>query len=797
MKDFPFIRFAIFFVIGILSKILITITPLILLILLSTVILSLILIIKLTSSGKVFYLKIILTYFLIILFGLFTATIGINKIHSPISNYQKEKNAALYGKVENIELVRDYELVFYVLTDSVFLDEKLYITKDKLVCKFRGDSLLRNQLYSELNPGNKIFLTGTYQKGRDVRNPGEFDYDRYLKSKGITGLFISYDTDSVKILNTDDNIFKTLLFSIRKSIDNRIHKLHQPQTAGLLRGLLLADRSEISYETKNEFINSGVVHILAVSGLHVGYILFIFIFMFSRFGIYTRSIITIIGLLLFMLITGVPPSVFRATLMAIIIIISFLSGRSTNIINSVSIAAVIILLFNPDEIYNPGFQLSFSAVLAIALLYPYFQKQIFKLRLKHKWIEYILLFCAVSISAQLGTLPFTLAYFSKLSVVSIFANLLVIPAVGVIVANAFLTLAVSLIFFPIATYFAAANDFLTYLMLLIIRFFGKSNYSFIWIRNFSLYDSILFYLLLFTLIFVYTKLEKIILKIFLTVILVLTFYVFIDFDNENLIPENKLSILMIDVGQGDSFLIKFPNGKTALIDAGEANPFIDNGERVIIPLLDYLGINKIDYGFISHLDLDHYGGFASLIYNDRITEIYRPKPDSSEKSKRLEKFLKEKKIKSNIYKKTSLEIGNSKIYFLNEPEDYAYNNFFSNDKSGVLKIVYGETSYLFVGDCEFPAEYYLVNRFPDMLDSDVLKVGHHGSNTGSSMAFLNSVSPDISLISAGIKNKFNHPSVEVLKNLTSVNSQILRTDYSGAVLLQSDGIKINIIRWKN
>ncbi len=797
MKDYPFIRFAIFFVIGILSKNLITLNPLTLLIFSSVVILSLILLINLTSSEKISIAQSSLTYLLVIIFGLFIASIGTKEIDSPILNYQKEKNAYLYGQVENIELERDYELVFYVITDSISFDNKLFITEDKIICKFRSDSLERRELYSELKPGNKIFLTGTYHKGRDVRNPGEFDYDRYLKSKGITGLFISYDTDSIKILDFDYNPVKTFLFSIRKSIDETIHKLHEPNTAGLLRGLLLADRSEISYETKNEFINSGVVHILAVSGLHVGYILFIFIFLFSRFGIYTRSILTICGLLLFMLITGVPPSVFRATLMAIVIIIAFLSGRSTNLINSIAIAAVIILLYNPNEIYNPGFQLSFAAVLSIGLLYPFFQKVVYRLKVKNKFLHYLLLFIAVSLSAQIGTMPFTLAYFSKLSVVSLFSNLIVIPAVGVIIANAFVTLFVSFISFPVASYFAAANDLISYLMFLVIEFFGRLDFSFIWIHNFSLYDSILFYLALIALLFIYTKLEKIILKIALTLIMAFTFLIFTDFDDVEIMPENKLSIMMIDVGQGDSFLIKFPNGKTALIDAGEANPFIDNGDKIIAPLLDYLGISKIDYGFISHLDLDHYGGFVSLIYNNRIKEVFRPKPDSTEKSIRLEKFLNSKKIKTHIYNKSYFNIGNSKVYVLNDPDDFIFNSFSSNDRSGILKIVHGSTSFLFVGDCEFPGENYLATKFRKMLNSDVLKVGHHGSKTGSSLAFLKLVSPDISLISAGIKNKFDHPSKEVISNLSRINSKIYRTDLSGAILLQSDGYKIEIIDWKN
>jgi competence protein ComEC len=279
-------------------------------------------------------------------------------------------------------------------------------------------------------------------------------------------------------------------------------------------------------------------------------------------------------------------------------------------------------------------------------------------------------------------------------------------------------------------------------------------------------------------------------------ILSATILIYSQFDDKELLDQNVLSVFMIDVGQGDSFLIKFPNGKTALIDAGEANPYIDNGERVIIPLLDNFRIRKIDYGFISHLDLDHYGGFVSLIHNDRIKEIFRPLPDSSKKSLRLEKYLSQMKIKTRIYDKYSFDVGNVKIYFLNDPYNYSYKKFSSNDKSGVLKIVYGKTSFLFVGDCEHPGEYFLASNFGKMLDSDVLKVGHHGSATGSSNAFLSSVTPEISLVSAGIKNKFNHPSENVINSLEQINSMIYRTDRTGGVLLQSDGKNIKQINWK-
>lgn len=796
VKEYPLIRFIIGFVAGIILQLFIQINFLLLSVLI-VVSIALFFILKKILSNRSKPYNYISLYISFIFLGLLVAELNSNPFQSQIAHYQKEKDSKLYAEVLSVELVRDYEIEFKARIDSIIMNDSVFNKKEFVICKLRTDSVHRFNFYEKINPGNKVFLTGTFQKGRDARNPGEFNYHNYLTSNSISGIFITYPTDSVKILDSSKNYFKSILFSIRKSIDSIIKGLHKPETAALLKGLILADRSEIAYETKTEFINSGVIHVLAVSGLHVGYILLIVVFIFGRFGVFTKALLTIISLLFFMLLTGASPSVTRATIMSIVIIIAFLTNRSTNLINSISLAALLILLINPDEIFNPGFQLSFSAVLSIAIIYPIFQKYIYRLKTKYKIIEYVLLFAAVSLSAQLGTLPFTLAYFNKLSVIALFANLIVIPSIGVILAIGIITILTGYISFYVAVFFAAANDLLTSLLLDIIRFAGKLEISFLWIRNYSLYDSIVYYgfLIVILLTFYYSK--KVWIGFTVTTIALASIFIYSSLDDTHLFEKNKLNILMLDVGQGDAFLIQFPNGKTALIDAGEANPFIDNGERVIIPILDYLGINKIDYGFISHLDLDHYGGFVSLLYNDRINEIYRPLPDSTAKSLRLEKYLSKKNIKTNHYEKKVIDVGNSKIYVLNDPNSPEYKKFSSNDKSGVIKIVYGENSFLFVGDCEYPAEYYLASNFSHILDSDVLKVGHHGSETGSSEAFLNLVSPKFALISAGFKNKFGHPSELVLDNLSKLNSKILRTDLSGAVLLRSDGKKIDLINWKN
>ncbi|MEP0862747.1 MAG: DNA internalization-related competence protein ComEC/Rec2 [Ignavibacterium sp.] len=794
MKNYPFIKFAILFIIGIVTG---NYFPFSNIFAFTLTLSSIILYIAFKNIFSSKILHIILFAVFSISFGFFVQSIHKEEIISKLSSYLKENNVSVFGTIKEIELKRDYEIPFIIQTDSVSIENRVIKTNENLLCRLRSDSVDRKIFYDNAKPGNKILVKGTFQQGRDVRNPGEFDYRKFLLSKGITGLITSYDSASISFLSYEYDFFNNLIFQTRKNIDELIHQLHNSQTAGLLRGLLLADRTEIDYETKQNFVNSGVIHILAVSGLHVGYILLFFVVLFGRFNIYTRSILTIFGLISFMIITGVPASVFRATLMSIILIIAFLSGRSTNLLNSIALSAVIILLFKPNEIFNPGFQLSYSAVLSIALIYPVIQKIILDLSITNKYLKNILLFAGVSLSAQIGTLPFTLAYFNKLSVISLLSNLIVIPLAGIIVGLAIITLIIGSFIPSFAMYFAIVNNVITSLMMDLIRFTGSLDFAFIRINNFSLLDSIIFYSFIALLIYLFRISESVKFKLAITLLVITNIFVFTQIDDKKLLPDDILSVMMIDVGQGDSFLIKFPNNKTAIIDAGVVDPYFDTGERIIIPLLDYLGIKQIDYAFVSHLDTDHYGGFASLLYNKRVNEIYRPKPDSSDKSIRFEKFLDKLKIRKYIYVKSKKEIGNVSLYILNDFNEEDFNSLSSNDRSGIIKIVFGKTSFLFVGDAEIPAEKIYLHSNRKFLDSDVLKVGHHGSKTGSSIEFLEAVSPEISLVSAGIKNKFGHPSEIVLQRLKEIKSEILRTDSLGAVLLQSDGNKIKVVDWRN
>ncbi|MEJ2103948.1 MAG: DNA internalization-related competence protein ComEC/Rec2 [Ignavibacteriaceae bacterium] len=796
MKDYPVIKFTILFILGILSAEVIHLNLIFaIIIFLAT---SILILLPKKIKTNTYYSLLILLSAGVLIFSIGNLLSKENKqsFNPYLSKIDKVKNTIAYGEISKIDLLRNNQLNFYLSVDSMKSDK--FFIKDKflLLCRIKDSTSKLLSLYKELKPGNYLDINGFYYKGRERRNPGEFDYDAYLKSKGILGILSVNDTSSITILNVEFNFFTNLIFQVRKQIDLQIKKFHSPETASLLRGLLLADRGEINYQVKQQFINSGVVHVLAVSGLHVGYIILIFLFVFGRFNLFLRSILTIAGLLCFMFITGVPPSVFRATVMAIVIIIAFLSNRSTNIINSISIAALIILVINPNEIYNPGFQLSFSAVLSIAIIFPYLEKMIASWNIQNKIVRYLVLFLGVSLSAQIGTLPLTLLYFNQFSIIALFTNLIVIPAIGVIIATAIVTLVFSSILPLIAIYFAAANDLVTKSILSIIKFSGELSFSHIKIFNYSVIDLILFYMMLGVLLYYLPRFSRGISKAILFVLVILNIFFLSVVDDRELLPDNSLSVFMIDVGQGDSFLIKFPNSKTALIDAGNVTFTFDNGERVIKPLLEYLGINKIDYGIVSHIDSDHYAGFVSLVLNGLIGEIYKPEIDSSlSKDVRFEEFLRENNVPVNYFSEKKMQIGNVALYFLYDKRVESIAGESTNNRSGIIKLVYGENSFLFTGDAEKNVEKIYASKYRNFLDSDVLKAGHHGSKTSSSEIFLDYVTPKYSLISAGFKNKFGHPAEEIIQRLKMHNSKIFRTDLQEAILLRSDGKEINLINW--
>lgn len=721
-----------------------------------------------------------------------------DEVHYPVAE-QFVKDIKMVGRISDIEMKRKNDFKFKLVTDSIITANKKVTGKYVIICRVKaGEKNEYLNLYKKLYPGNVVSVKGVYNKGKDTRNPGEFDYRAYLLKQRVTGFLSVKNPKDVEILRSTVSQFPSLVFSIRKSIADKIDELQKPQAVGLIKGLLLGDKSEIDNETKMEFINSGVAHVLAVSGQQVGFIAVIFIILFGRINIYLRTTLTVITLIFFLLITGFQAAVLRATIMALVVFAASLSNREINAWNTIAIAALVILLMDVNQLFDPGFQLSFVAVMATIGLYPYFSNWMKELNLKNKFAKALLVMFFMSLAAQIGVLPFTNYYFGKISIIALISNLFVIPGISIILADGLLTLFVSVVSLQAAHIFASAGDGLIASLYWLIKISATQDFSFIRVPNFTLQDSIIFYCFLFFLIFSLRFMKRMWTKLFLIILVSINVVVFCSLDNKNILPDGKLSVVMIDVGQGDSFLIKLPNGKTILIDAGSSQFNYDNGARVIIPLLDYLGITKIDYGMISHMDNDHFAGFVSLVEEKRIKEIFKPDIDSTDENDfYFEQLLAIQKMSPHYYRDTILGDANCKIYSLADTHNSPLKNYKINDRCGILKIVYGKTSFLFVGDAQRTLENYLMVHWGNFLHADVLKAGHHGSKTSSGENFLNFVTPNISLVSVGEQNKFGHPSQIVLDRLSKFRSNIFRTDKEGAVILQSDGNQIKKIDWKN
>ncbi len=796
IKDFPLIKFVVYFAVGIALQKIFNFDLLLPfeLFLLSAVSISFFLIFKKYYERLVVSL---LTVILLLSFGsLYFGVFSMNSVKYPFEK-EKIKDAVIFGKITKIKLPRRKRIDLIITADSIKTPKAKYVLNSDVLCFLKDENGKRLfEVFNTLKVGNYVSLKSVLRKGRTIRNPGEFDYQAYLEGKNIIATASAKSIDSLTVLKNSESYFSNSVFQIRKSIDANFKKYYDRRAAALLRGVILADRGEIDYETKQYFVNAGVIHILAVSGLHVGFIVMIFFFLSGRFNLKIKFIFTLAGIIFFLILTESPPSVFRASVMAIALIVSLWTNRGYNAFNSIALAGLIILLINPSELFHPGFQLSFAAVLSILIFHPIFSEFI-KSKIKNKPLGNILIFAAVSIAAQIGTIPFTLYYFKKLSIVALFANLFVIPLIGFIISLGILTTITAYFSAWITTVYAAANGALIDALYWIVKTAGSLSFSYLDVTRFSKFDSVLFYLLLALFLFYRKAIIHTKAKILFILLLAGNFFVYAKIDNEELLPGNELSIVAIDIGQGDSFLIKFPNDKIALVDAGNAIPGYDAGKMTIEPLLKYLGIEKIDYAFVSHLDSDHYKGYLSLIKDDYLRQVFKPEIDSSlKKDVAFENILRKYDIPIRYYHRTVMDIGEARIYILNDTTDAYFDELDINNKSGIMKLCYGKTSILFTGDLGKIGEVYYVNKYDGFLKSDILKVGHHGSKSSTSGEFLEIVSPKIGLISVGAANNFGHPSPEIIALLKKENVEIKRTDLTGAIIITSNGEKIETVNWR-
>lgn len=649
---------------------------------------------------------------------------------------------------------------------------------------------------SQVSIGDTVRGIGTWKALTGKRNPGDFDFRSFYHRKHILGK-IFQDKYSYPAVDTLSG------FSALRSMEqirNRLKAVFRKHVglpyAGLMTALITGERNEVNPEIKDHFIATGVVHVLAVSGLHVGYVLLVLIIFANVLRIpwgWDRLIIGI-GLVLFCMLTGGKPSVIRASLMAILYLIAPVMNRPVNIWNVIFAAALCLLIWNPNYLFDMGFQLSFTAVLSIVFFYNYFNRvlpdRIKVPNISNKAIQFIWGLFLVSFSAQIGTIPFTAVYFGKIPLTALIANVFIVPLIGILVGTGFIIALFSWI--PMVGEIAGnAAWFFGKIIDVLAAFFAGMEFGIIKTGAVQLYQICFYAVCVFGLVLILDKtLRK---RGIITLLIGLNLYVWIP-----LFQKPVMDVIFLDVGQGDAAVIRFQNGKTMLIDAGQRNRWQDSGSQMILPALSHLNIKKLDWAVMSHPHSDHVGGFISILESIQIDSVWDTHLDyGSWTYNHILELIAEKNIGyRTVHLGDNIQIDHKTQIHIFAP-DTAFTRRQSNvnNASIVMKIIHGENSFLFTGDLEHEGDEFLL-PFDTLLQSDVLKVGHHGSITSTTKGFLDFINPDWAVVSVGEKNKFSHPSPVVMERLLDQVPNVLRTDLRQAVWLKSDGERIWEENWK-
>lgn len=653
-----------------------------------------------------------------------------------------------------VTLLPKYESVYKGSEEDFLCSIDNYkIEEDKmkleLVCKEKlvGSYYFKDDEYKffkeKVNIGSSVSIKGKLVSPKNNTVPYLFNYKKYLYNKRV---YYTLKIDSIKILNENSNPFIKLKNRVIKHVNSY-------KDSTYLYAFILGKTELISDEVLTSYRENGISHLFALSGLHVSIFSSILLFILKklRFKEILNYVLIFIFLLLFSFITGFSPSILRATLLFFLLGINKVFYLNIRTLDILYLVFIILVIINPFIIYNLSFILSFTAAFFLI-----FSSDLLKGK------NYFVSLFKVSLLSYFASLPLSIYYFGYTNLLGTILNLVFVPLVS------FVVFPLTLITFIISKFYSILNittNLLESLSLLfnkfkIIIYFPSINLIFVFI-----YLSILM---------LYIKFKK---KICLYLIIVLLIF----FKIRPYMDSNTY-IYYIDVGQGDSILVLTPHlNKIILIDTGGIVSFNENYKSNIvknktIPFFRRIGINKVDYLFLTHGDYDHAGEANELLSNFCVKKVFINKGNINN----IEKKINNKEV----LRLKNFVIDNIKVNSLN---NNVFNN--ENDDSTILLFNIYDYKFLFMGDASIKTEEYLLNNYI-LPNVDILKVGHHGSYTSTSTDFINVIKPKYSVISVGENNMYKHPNKSVLDILD--NTKLFRTDVDGTieVKISKKGYKI-------
>lgn len=688
----------------------------------------------------------------------------------------------------------------------------------------------------EIIAGDRVTLVGTIRPIRSFQNGG-FNYRRYMALKSIW-VSVSAKGRSFQVL--DHPGLSGLVGRIapaRRALAAHLEAVLPKEHAGIIKALVVGDKRGVGGAQRELFQRAGMGHLLAISGLHVGIVaaasFFIFNFVFSfipflLFQAWTKkgaAGISIIVVLVYGLLAGMSPSTFRAVIMASVFLSAILFGRTQDTVNSLAVAALIILLVDPPALFSISFQLSFAAVTAIVLgigtvgTIPKNTSEAVLSRIMCR----VGMFTLVSLFAILGTLPLVLYYFNQTSTVGLVTNLIFIPLLGFCMVPLAL---LSAVLFPMSTSLSTVGLKLCSLIL---------DLCMPWIQGFA------------TLPFAVTRLitpspiEIALYYGFLGIFLALLYrrrYAFLEPSREvniegaapalawswKIVPlltsllvllstvdafywahqrfwRSDLRITVIDVGHGSATLLEFPKGGTMLVDGGgfSDNTAFDVGKRVVAPVLWQKKIKTIDTVVLSHPNSDHLNGLVYILQHFKVKRLWSNHEHVDTKGyQKFRKVVRDNGIpwpwytelkRQHFFNGVTVDLLYPPIDFLKKTETWRN----SNNNSLVLKISFGMFAFLIPGDLMASGERELVAMAPPgALQCDLLLAPHHGSRTSSTVPFLQAVLPKLIIVSTGGTKLRQGMQADVRARYDALGAVVIATCSHGAITVTTDGVRMGL-----
>lgn len=683
---------------------------------------------------------------------------------------QLERNMDITGKIINVQK-KSHDYYRIVLSHVKDTDRNI-LFHFKIMVQLYGqqDNLEKQQ-------GKYVYMEVESEMPEPRRNPKAFDYRQYLKTQCI---FAVAETESVKILSEKNSLFHQITNEIRSRFSMRLSQFMEPDFSGLVTAMLFGDKSGLDEEVYEDFQRNGTAHILAVSGLHMGILYGCLCLLFPRKKGTLFYCFVLLFLFIYVSLANFSPSVVRASVMIGIHLCAKILHQRYDMISSAAFTFLLMLVCNPMELFHAGFQLSFLAIMSLAIIVPGLQNTKWKL-LKNNTV-------AVTIAIQAGMTPYSAYLFNYISFSSIISNVPIIFLAGILIPLGVLLMILS--FLP-ALFFAPVAAVLQVGCKILVGInsftYNEGNFSFDVISPHTTV-LLLYYLPLF---FLFSEKGRILIvrrnwkQICAGLLVIVLSSVMASSWIKN--DFSRAELIFADVGQGDCLLIRTGEGKNYLIDGG-GKYGVDVGKKVLKPLLLKNGIKTIDIAFVTHLHLDHYDGIKSLAAEGLVDKVALYEGNKVISSKIMEETgLKEKDL-LYLYQGQQVKLGAETVIDVLYPErrtDLEYEDIITNEEdenasSLIFKVNHRGVNVLMTGDIDREAEELLVRTYGKQLNAQILKVAHHGSKYSSGDEFLQAVNPDIAVIQVG-KNNFGHPSEAIVEKCLEKGIMVYRNDKNGAI----------------